>query len=123
MTRDDSRLHEPVDPAHPAVPHADPAVQALIDDGWLEESDQPIDVAALEHAVSLVREVDAERFTDNTPESSNEQMKAAGALLAAWSPEDFRTFASYVAGYRPELVTKWSAETNWVRDGRSRKGD
>lgn len=40
MRRDDSRLHEPVDPAHPSEPHADPAVQALIADGWLEESDQ-----------------------------------------------------------------------------------
>lgn len=113
MTRDDSRLHEPVDPAHPSEPHADPAVQALIADGWLEESDHPIDVAALEHAVSLVREVDTERAANDAPEtSSNEQMKAAGDLLAAWSPDDFRNFASYLAGCRPELVTKWWVETD-----------
>jgi hypothetical protein len=49
----------PVSPEHPSEPHADPAVQALIDDGWLEEVGHPCTVGELEHAVSIVRDVDA----------------------------------------------------------------
>lgn len=38
--------------------HEDPAVQALIDDGWLGEWDYPITVDDLVNAVRLVRETD-----------------------------------------------------------------
>jgi hypothetical protein len=58
---DGERIYEPVDPAHPSQPNADPAVQALIDDGWLEPSDRPISVAELEHAASLVRGIDGKQ--------------------------------------------------------------
>lgn len=38
--------------------HEDPAVQKLIDEGWLGEWDQPINVQDLVNAVRLVRETD-----------------------------------------------------------------
>lgn len=38
--------------------HEDPAVQALIDDGWVGEWGYPISVQDLVNAVRLVRETD-----------------------------------------------------------------
>jgi primase-polymerase (primpol)-like protein len=42
----------------PEQQHPDPAVQALIDDGWLGDWTDPVTVADLEHAVALVRKAD-----------------------------------------------------------------
>jgi hypothetical protein len=42
--------------------HEDPAVQALIDNGWLGTWDWPIEVGDLVEAVRLVREADAKRI-------------------------------------------------------------
>jgi hypothetical protein len=50
-----------IDPYDPGQKHADPAVEALIKDGWLGIWDHPIEVEDLENAVRLVRSVDASR--------------------------------------------------------------
>lgn len=48
-----------IDPYDPQQTHPDPAVQALIEHGWLGEWDYPIGVDNLEGAVALVRDTDA----------------------------------------------------------------
>jgi hypothetical protein len=48
----------PADPHDPDQNHNDPAVQALIHDGWLGTWDAPISVSDLENAAKLVRAAD-----------------------------------------------------------------
>lgn len=43
--------------------HDDPAVQALIDDGWLGDWEEPITLWHLEQAARLVREADKKANT------------------------------------------------------------
>lgn len=45
----------------PNQSHGDPAVQQLINEGWLGVWDEPISVADLENAVRIVRSADRNR--------------------------------------------------------------
>ncbi|WBB94145.1 hypothetical protein [Verrucosispora sp. WMMC514] len=57
----------------PTPTHPDPAVQALIDNGWLGEWDWPIQVHDLANAVRLVRQADHRAARTDVPAADGEQ--------------------------------------------------